>query len=143
MKIYLAAAYQRQLEMRAVAIVLTSWGHTVTSRWIGDDQETTPLGGFGVDAIRHYLPEARAAAVRDCVDMAHAELVISFTDGQPARGGRHVEFGMAYAWEKRLIVVGPREHVFHALADVEWYPDWETCARHMGTWCVDRASRAE
>lgn len=142
MKIYLAAAYQRQLEMRGVAVQLLSLGHSVVSRWIGDEQG--PLGGFGVEAIPHYPAEARAAAVRDAVDIANADLVLSFTDGQPARGGRHVEFGMAYAWEKRLIVVGPREHVFHALADVEWYPDWDRAHAAMLTWCVDHgASRAE
>jgi hypothetical protein len=66
-----------------------------------------------------------------------AATLISFTDGAPARGGRHVEFGMAYAWGKRLIVVGPREHVFHALPLVEHYPDWAALANEMAVWAVD------
>lgn len=134
MKIYLAAAYQRQYEMRDVAVVLTTVGHTVTSRWIG---ATDPLGGFGVDTISHYPAEAQAVALRDVEDIAAADTVISFTDGEPARGGRHVEFGMAWAWEKRLIVVGPREHVFHVLPEVEWYADWDRLQVAMLTWCVD------
>ena len=47
-----------------------------------------------------------------------ADGVIVFT-GMPnsvlATGGSHVEFGLALAQGKRVIVVGPRENVFHYL----------------------------
>ena len=36
-----------------------------------------------------------------------------------ARGGRHVEFGLALAAGKRLCIVGPRENIFHFLPRVE------------------------
>lgn len=41
-----------------------------------------------------------------------------------SRGGRHVEFGMALAMDKRLVVVGPRENVFHLLPAVEQFDTW-------------------
>ena len=40
------------------------------------------------------------------------------------RGGRHAEFGIALALGKRVIVIGPRENVFHALPAVERYESW-------------------
>lgn len=39
-----------------------------------------------------------------------------------ARGGRHVEFGVAVASCKRLVVIGPRENIFHHLPRVEVFP---------------------
>jgi hypothetical protein len=29
-----------------------------------------------------------------------------------------------FAAGKRMVVAGPREHIFHTVAQVEWYPDW-------------------
>jgi hypothetical protein len=51
--------------------------------------------------------------------------MISFTyDQDSSRGGRHVEFGYALGIRKRVILVGPRQHVFHCLPEVEHYPSW-------------------
>ena len=47
-----------------------------------------------------------------------ADAVIIFTEIPNtilATGGRHVEFGLALAQGKRVIIVGPRENVFHYL----------------------------
>ena len=47
-----------------------------------------------------------------------ADAVIVFTEmpnSVLATGGSHVEFGLALAQGKRVIVVGPRENVFHYL----------------------------
>ena len=112
MKIYLAARYDRRFEMLGVAAGLIRVGHDVTSRWIE--------GGRGGDSDR-------VAALEDIGDLAHADGLVTFTE-QPersvswaARGGRHVEFGIALACGKRLCVVGPRENVFHHLPSVEVY----------------------
>jgi hypothetical protein len=53
-----------------------------------------------------------------------AEMVISFTGGG-GKGGRHVEFGLAVAAGKRLVVIGPRENVFHCLPGVSVVTDIE------------------
>ena len=57
-------------------------------------------------------------------DMGAAVKALNRTAGKAARGGRHVEFGMGWAWGKRLIVVGPRENVFHLLPTVEQFDSW-------------------
>ena len=48
-------------------------------------------------------------------------MVIVFTGEPSTSGGLHTEFGMALALKKRLILVGPRENVFHTLPEVEYY----------------------
>ena len=112
MRIYIAARYDRRFEMLGVAAALIRAGHDVTSRWIE--------GGRGGDS-------ELVAALEDVGDLAHADCLVTFTE-QPernvawaARGGRHVEFGIALACGKRLCVVGPRENVFHHLPSVEVY----------------------
>ena len=116
-KIYLAATYSRNAEMRGARDVLESFGYEITSRWI-DDPAVYDEGRLESDtAACGRFAEATLG------DILGAETVISFTGGG-GKGGRHVEFGLAVALGKRLVVVGPREHVFHTLPQVEWFPDW-------------------
>jgi hypothetical protein len=112
MRIYIAARYDRRFEMLGVAAKLIRAGHDVTSRWIE--------GGRGGNS-------ELVAALEDVGELAHSDCLVTFTE-QPercvawaARGGRHVEFGIALACGKRLCVVGPRENVFHHLPSVEVY----------------------
>ena len=110
MRIYIASRYDRRFEMLGVTAVLMRAGHVVTSRWIEGRGEG---------------PEVEAAA--DVEDVLRADCLISFTEEPTehvtwsARGGRHVEFGVALAMGKRLFVVGPRENVFHFLPRVETF----------------------
>jgi hypothetical protein len=112
MRIYLAARYERRFEMLGVAATLARAGHEVTSRWIE--------GGRGDDP-------AIVPAVEDLIQLSQADCLVSFTEDPQrkvawaARGGRHVEFGVALATGKRLCVVGPRENIFHHLLSVEAY----------------------
>jgi hypothetical protein len=108
MRIYLASRYDRRFEMLGVTSVLMRAGHVVTSRWIegrGEGPETE--------------------ATEDFEDVLRADCLVSFTEepaagvAWAARGGRHVEFGLALATGKRLCVVGPRENIFHHLPRVE------------------------
>ena len=120
MRVYLAAAYERQEEMRGVRDILAAYGHEVTSTWI--DRTEEPPGGLGAT---HLLDDPKAGtefARIDLMDLDAAEVVVSFT-GMGTRGGRQVDYGFALGRSKYLIGVGPREHIFHTLA-AEWYPDW-------------------
>jgi hypothetical protein len=121
-KIYLAAAYERNEEMRGVRDVLEAIGYKVTSRWIDQHEGEVPVA-IGGDSL-NANPEAhyRYADI-DIADLRAANVVVSFL-GAPGRGGHHIEFGLAVAWSKHLVVVGQRENVFHALPGVDWYPDW-------------------
>ena len=124
MKVYLAARYSRNDEMRGVRDVLRALGHEVTSRWIdqhgGNLLESIVAGKLNADP-GHCAKYAQA----DIDDLMAADMVVSFTSADGGgKGGRHVEFGLALGLGKRLILVGPRENVFHTLPQVEHYPDW-------------------
>ena len=141
MKIYIAAAYQRQEEMRRIRQELRLMGHAVTSRWL--DQKSATVFGWTVADIEKGLYEVQEQARRDIEDITAAQAVFSFTDGDLARGGRHVEFGIAIALGKRLWVIGPREHIFHSLGRVACYPDWQDLAREMESWAIDMRELVE
>lgn len=124
MKIYLAARYSRHDEMRGVRDVLTALGHDVTSRWI-DQHGGDLLESIVADKLNAEPAECSKYALIDMADLAAADVVISFTSpGGGGKGGRHVEYGLAIGLGKHLVIVGPRENVFHTLDAVEWYPDW-------------------
>lgn len=122
--IYLAARYSRREELVLYRAILTKFGHTVTSRWLNGNHQISD-DGLSAEAAEE---ERIRFAEEDWEDLTDAEVVVSFTEPPRAtnsRGGRHVEFGAAMALGKRVIVVGPRENVFHCRRIVEWYPDWE------------------
>lgn len=122
MKVYLAARHGRQENMLQVAAVLREFGHEVTSRWLETEWAAIP------DQSSAIPPEYMLKyALIDMEDVAKSEVVVSFTEspGDVSRGGRHVEFGIAAAWGKRLIVVGHRENRFHHLPRVEFCKDAE------------------
>jgi hypothetical protein len=118
--IYLAARYSRHLEMQGYSKRLADLGHRVTSRWpwAGHEEDEASESGMGESF-------ARNAAQIDLGDIAAAQIVINFTDGLgkggAQRGGRHVEFGLSVALGKRVMLVGPRENVFHYLPQVEQF----------------------
>jgi hypothetical protein len=120
-RVYLASQYRRRDELRTCAAALERLGFEITSRWLAGDQPLLELG--------ESRTEAEAAAIRDLHDVRSADIFVAFTEHASApskgRGGRHVEFGVALALERRLLVVGPPEHVFHLLPSVEQYPTWD------------------
>lgn len=127
MKIYLAARFSRQAEMRGYAEQLERAGHEVTSRWIDpqDEQayeELTPAG-------------CKKCAEHDVADVLRADAIIAFTEPpepNTSRGGRHVEFGIAIAAGNVLMIVGPRENVFHWLPEVNQFDSFTACLVAIG-----------
>lgn len=120
MKIYLAARYSRHPEMREVRTMVEARGFTVTSRWIdchgGQREESftpeTLNSPYGPDVCAPY-------GKADVDDLIAADCVVAYTGtGSGGKGGRHVEFGIAMGLQKRLIIVGPRENIFHCLPEV-------------------------
>lgn len=124
MHIYLASRYSRFQEMQRYRDQLEAAGHTVTSRWINGDHQIDDAGlsiqSKEAERIR-FAQEARD-------DLLRADCVISFTEAprsSNSRGGRHVEHGMALALNKRVIIVGHRENVFHCLPECEFFQTWQ------------------
>lgn len=122
MKIYLAARYRRFEEMQLYRHELQMMGHEVTARWINGDHR---LDDAQVGSSE-FREKAAIFAQDDLDDLYKADIVISFSEPirTANRGGRHVEFGLGIAWNKRMMLVGNIENVFHNLPNVEIYADW-------------------
>lgn len=130
MKIYLAARFSRRDQLRELAAELHRMGHEVTSRWLDTEWANRPNESSAAP------PEYREKyALIDMEDVKAAECVVNFTEapGDGSRGGRHVEFGLAIAWGKRLIVVGYRENLFHHLPKVEFFSSQWDMLRSLST----------
>ena len=130
MNIYLAARYARREEINSYAAELRDDGHIITSRWLegGHEAET-----YELKSGKTLSKTGWKFAIEDLQDLERADCLISFTespDSPYGRGGRHVEFGWALATTKRVIIVGPRENVFHCLNRVEHYYNWGPRIRH-------------
>jgi hypothetical protein len=137
-RVYLAARYGRREEILGRAVELAEDGHTVTSRWLIGVQQwdaATMAAAAAFEERGETPPEAARFAIEDWADLRSSDVVVLFTEppgsGAGTRGGRHVEFGMAYALGKRCLVVGGRENVFHLLPAVEHHPTWERARRRL------------
>jgi len=141
MKVYLASRYSRNAELRGYRDELEAMGHEVTARWIDLHAGSTDYVSAEALAIleKSFTPEQLSAtpdlcsayAIADWSDLDRADCVVSFTCGSGGKGGRHVEFGIAVASGKRVMVVGPRENVFHTLPEVEHFEDWPSCRKAL------------
>lgn len=120
MKIYLAARYNRRAEIDGYRREIEKLGHTVTSRWLNGSHDAGSL-------TEPTDPELLARFAReDLQDVNAADLVISFTEqGDTPRGGRHVEFGVAYSIGNKVWVVPYRENIFHYLPAVRRFDTFE------------------
>jgi hypothetical protein len=146
---YFAARYSRNAELRQCRdeLLVSVPGAVVTSRWI--DCHPDIVGGLQ----QSFTPEALAADPSGCwafgqhdlEDLARATAIVSFTAaGGGGKGGRHIEHGVAIAYVDngpwltpdaarfRLIVVGPRENIFHCHPATEVVESWaEFLAREI------------
>ena len=124
MKIYLAARYSRLNELKYYCTELENIGYTVTSRWI--------KGNHQINDPNDIITQARFAK-EDYEDILASDLLISFTEPprklNNSRGGRHVEYGIALALKKKIIIIGYRENVFHYLN--EHYKSWKEAFEHI------------
>jgi hypothetical protein len=109
--------------MREVARELESWGFEVTSRWL-DNPTAVAATDLEPGSIGAHL------ASMDLEDLRRSDICLAFAEEvghpRPGRGGRHTELGIAIGLGLDVVLVGPREHVFHALPIVRHFTDWPT-----------------
>lgn len=113
MKFYICARYGRKEEARELADRLIQLGHSITSSWLWqiEDEMLFSDGPFVAGQF--------AQKDVDEVEAGDGIVYLSEPEDNPwGRGGRHVEFGAAIAFQKNLYVVGPLENLFHYLPRV-------------------------
>ena len=129
---YFAARYSRHAELRNYRdqLIASVPGAHVTSRWI-DLHDGELDASYTPDYLNAHPEECWRHGQSDLEDLGSAEAIVSFTgDGGGGKGGRHIEHGIAIAYAElmdgdfRLIVVGPRENIFHCHPSTEVYPTW-------------------
>jgi hypothetical protein len=139
-KIYLAARFARRDEMRTIAAELRDEGFDITARWL-DSTEPITSGELRSPVAAAHL------ATNDVDDVCAANICIAFTEElhhpSPGRGGRHTEFGIALASGAHMVVVGPREHIFHCLPQVSQFDDWTDARRHLAGWARAPATNTD
>jgi len=122
LRVYLAAHYPRKQEIRKYALELHNFGIVVSSTWLQEPHPpTTQLSSLSYDENIEY-------AIQDLSDIDDSDVLVLFTEDPElgvVRGGRHFESGYAYAAQKTILTVGPRENLFHYLEDVPNFPEWD------------------
>lgn len=148
--VYLAGRYTRREELAEHAAWLRHVGLDVTSRWLDGHHQLHPASGepLGEDDEQVFEGEDdneerrqlhATFAGEDLADVESADILVAFTElprSGASRGGRHVELGMALAWGKRVLVVGPRENVFCSLPRVEHFGFWTDAAAELAASAV-------
>lgn len=124
MRLYLASRWGRKLEMAEIARTLEDNGAHVTSHWVEEPKMSQDDGSYSGGSWNPDPVRAAVIAARDLSAVDTSDSLVIFTDESRSgyTGGRHVEFGYAYAHGKPCIVVGPRTNPFHYLADA-WFED--------------------
>jgi hypothetical protein len=125
-KISLASRSGRGPELAKYRDGLQAQGIIVTSRWLAGKHQVSD-DGLSSEGSKE---ERERFAQEDWDDLRRADIVIAFTEpprSTASRGGRHVELGAALAYEKRVMIVGPRENVFCCLPEVEVFETWQQC----------------
>lgn len=116
-RVYLAAAFSRKDEIRAVADDLKAAGVNVQSRWLYEPDPPTGINR------RRFM---RERAEIDVQDVLACDILVRFTDQVPddtvpsylISGSRMWEAGMAYQAGKTVIVVGGFQCVFDYLSSI-------------------------
>lgn len=135
---YLAGRFERKDQLIEAEIVLAEHNILPGTRWL-----------HGESDMRSSDDEAKAEwALKDTEDVLNADFLIAFSedlsdqvysdDIEPpglvvpaiwARGGRHVEFGIALGNGMDIAVIGPKENLFHYANQ----PGVEPRVRHFDT----------
>ena len=115
--VYLSARHMRSPELNVVKETLEAAGIRVTSRWLSGTR--APEG-----ADSNWLGRVSRE------DIESAEAYILLGDERGDSGHRHVEFGLALAMDKPILVVATEaENLWQRLPGVTVVPDWDAAKR--------------
>jgi hypothetical protein len=125
MNVYLAGSWLRKDEIKAYRDIIQTADHRihVTSQWL--DGTDGPHSAYGVQGRAYFEREA----IRDACDVDRCDVLVLFANdpkNPTIGGGRHWEFGYAYAKQKTCIIVGDQEHIFYYMPGVFHVDDFSS-----------------
>ena len=122
MKVYLAGRYGRREEFRSYIPIFEAAGFEVNSRWLTKEYSDEVVAA--VESGNISRQEGLVCCFDDYNDITACSVLVVFTEHPnvegKARGGRHVEFGIALSMHKRLVRIGPMENIFHCIVGPHW-----------------------
>ena len=136
---YVAAPWaERPLSAKA-AEELEAAGFVVTSRWIDKHLPKTSESGLDFDPAI-----LKVEATNDAEDVFNADIFILLNTQKRGEetSGKAVETGMAMAWGKPVILVGPETNIFHFL-DVQKVLDIQGAVGVINGWIADYKNKTE
>ena len=104
MNVYIAAPYQLREEALVLMFLLKDEGIGCTSSWLTEAAED----------------DSDEAARRDLSDIGRADAFVAMNPERyrnAGTGGRHVEYGYAFALGKPILLFGVISNVFHRLSE--------------------------
>jgi len=109
-------------------------GYIVECRWLDGAHQLHPEAAT-IDTTRDEIPiEASVFALDDLSDIRNCDILLAFTDPpytKTNRGGHHVEFGFALGQGTPVVIIGPRENVFHCMPNVVQFKTWEEFIKEL------------
>lgn len=136
-KYYFAGRYSRHAELAIYRDRLVTFGvGEVTSRWI-DCHDGELENSYTPEELNTNPEKCWVHGYHDLEDLEAASVIVSFTgDGGGGKGGRHIEHGYAiktdreYSTPMRLVIIGPRENIFHCHPATEVYETFDKFLSH-------------
>lgn len=132
MRVYVAARFQDIGLAREAAQWLRTAGHDVVSTWhdIENPEMVTEKALQRADRVAF----SRQRILRDLAEIEESDalILLAAAAGEPSSGGRHVEFGYAFSRDRRCVVVGEPENLFHFLPGVSVVPGVAEAAVLLG-----------
>lgn len=119
LQVYIAGRYSLKPQFRKWREDLNAQGIECTSQWLDEDIAATFEGSTAEELQKH--------SVRDVQDVSRSDALVLHTHERRtvrSGGGRFVEFGIAFALSKPVIIVGPAENVFCLLPGVSLVDTW-------------------
>jgi hypothetical protein len=132
MRVYLAAQYSQKPKIAVCKQDLLALGITVTSTWTDESEDPNlSLRDVTDGRLLEY-------AYRDIDEIITSDVLVLFTvdpDEKTRRGGRHFESGLAFGLRKTLVLIGPRENIFHHLISPDLiFPTWDSFLERVLSW---------
>jgi hypothetical protein len=109
-KIYLAAPFSWQKRILGYAQELTRMGYVQTGEWLDQEPSFINWDNSTNTKFAGLHAECLTLSIRDLRNIAECDTLILFEPGIPLeRNTRVAEFGVALAWGKQCIVIGPED----------------------------------
>lgn len=118
-KVYIASRFSSNVEVvRKLTELIEALGAKCTQTWHNSTATDSEI-------------DRSAVAFREIGEIDQADTLILYTENcERVPGGMHFEAGYAFGRGKRLIVVGPKVHIFCDLS-CDWYPTLNDFISHL------------